>query len=311
MTAVISQNTTSGRARYAGRKAALREYAIAVALGGPSLALLLILFILPVIAVFIIALTDWQFGARTIHFIGLGNFIEMLGDETVRKSLANTFVYVLIVVPGTVLSGLAIALLIESGKSLRAFYRAAHFLPFMATLAAMAISWEALLHPTVGLVNQTLVALGLPPANWLRNPSMVLPVLAFIGIWRNLGFAMVIFLAGMKSIPRDLYDAADIDGADGWLDRLTTVTLPLLGPVTMFVVIVTALRAFETFDTIKILTQGGPAKASEMLLYTLYIESFDFMRTGYGAAIAVIFLFIVLVLTLVQSRVFDRRVHYS
>ncbi|MFA1624909.1 carbohydrate ABC transporter permease [Rhizobium mongolense] len=311
MSAVIPANMATGRTGTASREAALREYALAAALGGPALALLLILFILPVIAVVVIALTDWQFGAGTIRFIGLGNFIEMLGDETIRKSLANTFVYVLIVVPVTVLSGLAIALLIESGKGLRAFYRAAHFLPFMATLAAMAISWEALLHPTVGLVNQAFVAIGLPPANWLRNSSTVLPVLAFIGIWRNLGFAMVIFLAGMKSIPQDLYDAADIDGADGWLDRLATVTLPLLGPVTMFVVIITALRAFETFDTIKILTQGGPAKASEMLLYTLYIESFDFMRTGYGAAIAVIFLLIVLVLTLVQSRVFDRRVHYS
>ena len=122
---------------------------------------------------------------------------------------------------------------------------------------------------------------------------------------------MVMFLAGLKSIPQDLYDAADIDGADGWLDRLRTVTLPMLGPVTMFVVIVTALRAFETFDTVKILTQGGPSKASEMLLYTLYTESFEFMRTGYGAAVTVVFLLIVIALTLIQARVIDKRVHYS
>ncbi|NTE65132.1 sugar ABC transporter permease [Agrobacterium tumefaciens] len=293
------------------RTAVLREHAAAVALGGPALVLLLVLFILPVIAVFAIALTDWQFGAPAIKFIGFGNFQEMIGDDTVRQSLWNTFAYVALVVPGTVAAGLTVALLIESGQSFRAFYRAAHFLPFMATLSAMAIAWEGLLHPTAGLLNQVLVAIGFAPANWLRNSATVLPVLAFLGIWRNLGFAMVIFLAGMKSIPRDLYEAADIDGADGWFERLTTVTLPLLGPVTMVVVIVTALRAFETFDVVKILTQGGPAKASEMLLYTIYTESFEFMRTGYGAAVAVVFLVIVLALTLLQSRVFDKRVHYS
>ena len=122
---------------------------------------------------------------------------------------------------------------------------------------------------------------------------------------------MVLFLAGLKSIPQDLHDAADIDGADLWLDRLRTVTLPLLGPVTMFVVIVVALRAFEAFDTVQILTQGGPAHSSEMLLYTLYRESFEYLRTGYGAAITVVFLAIVVTLTLVQARVMDKRVHYQ
>lgn len=298
--------------RAGGLRASLGSEAIAsFSLVGPALLLLLVLFILPVVAVLIIALTDWQFGARTIGFVGLRNFRELFGDETFRASLSNTILYAVIVVPATVGAGLLIALLIESGRSWRSFYRAAHFLPFMATLSAMAIGWEALLHPTIGLVNLTLASLGMPTANWLRDQTTVLPVLAFIGIWRNLGFAMVIFLAGLKAIPQDLYDAADIDGADRWLDRLVTVTLPMLGPATMFVVIVTALRAFETFDTVKILTQGGPANASEMLLYTLYVESFDHMRTGYGAAITVIFLLIVLALTLVQTRLIDRKVHYS
>lgn len=234
-----------------------------------------------------------------------------MADEGFRASLVNTVVYVVIVVPGTIVPGLVIALLIESRKSCRAFYRAIHFLPFMATLTAMAIAWEALLHPTIGLVNQTLAGLGLPTANWLRDENTVLPVLAVIGIWQNLGYAMVLFLAGLKSIPQDLYDAADIDGADLWLDRLRTVTLPMLGPVSMFVFIVVALRAFETFDTVQVLTQGGPGHASEMLLYTLYRESFQYLRTGYGASVAVVFLFIVVALTLIQARVMDKRVHYQ
>ncbi|WP_245503963.1 carbohydrate ABC transporter permease [Rhizobium laguerreae] len=293
------------------RRHRLAETFAAWSLAGPALLLLVVLFFLPVFAVFTIALTDWQFGANSFSFVGLANFREVFADEGFRASLANTILYVLIVVPGTIILGLAIALLIESGKSMRAFYRAIHFLPFMATLTAMAIAWEALLHPTIGLVNQTLAGLGLPTANWLRDEGTVLPVLAVIGIWQNLGYAMVLFLAGLKSIPQDLYDAADIDGADLWLDRLRTVTLPMLGPVTMFVFIVVALRAFETFDTVQVLTQGGPGHASEMLLYTLYRESFQYLRTGYGASVAVVFLFIVVALTLIQARVMDKKVHYQ
>jgi multiple sugar transport system permease protein len=312
-TAIKPAGSSAGRhdTRKALRNHRLAETFAAWSLAGPALVLLVALFFLPVFAVFGIALTDWQFGSSNLSFVGLGNFKEVFADEGFRASLINTVLYVVIVVPSTIVLGLVIALLIESGKSCRAFYRAIHFLPFMATLTAMAIAWEALLHPTIGLVNQTLAGLGLPTANWLRDENTVLPVLAVIGIWQNLGYAMVLFLAGLKSIPQDLYDAADIDGADLWLDRLRTVTLPMLGPVTMFVFIVVALRAFETFDTVQVLTQGGPGHASEMLLYTLYRESFEYLRTGYGASVAVVFLFIVVALTLIQARVMDKRVHYQ
>ncbi|WP_375779151.1 carbohydrate ABC transporter permease [Bradyrhizobium sp. ma5] len=246
-----------------------------------------------------------------VFFRGLANFREVFADEGFKTSLLNTVIYVLIVVPGTVVLGLLVALLIESGKSCRAFYRAIHFLPFMATLTAMAIAWEALLHPTISLVNQTLAALGLPTANWLRDESTALPVLAVIGIWQNLGYAMVLFLAGLKSIPQDLYDAADADGADLWLDRPRTVRLPMIGPVSMFVGIVVALRAFEAFDTVKVLRRGGPGHASEVLPYTLYRESLEYLRSGFGAAVAVIFLAIVVTLTLLQTRILDRKVRYQ
>ncbi|MHC2440282.1 carbohydrate ABC transporter permease [Bradyrhizobium sp. USDA 4451] len=293
------------------RRRALAEALAALALAGPAVFLLVVLFFLPVAAVFVVALTDWQFGATSLSFVGLSNFREVCADVGFRASLVNTAVYVLIVVPGTVVLGLMIALVIEGGRSCRGLYRAVHFLPFMATLTAMAIAWEALLHPTIGLVNQALAAIGLPTANWLRDENMALPILAVIGIWQNLGYAMVLFLAGLKSIPQELYNAADVDGADLWIDRLRTVTLPMLGPVTMFVVIVVALRAFEAFDTVKVLTQGGPGHASEVLLYTLYRESFEYLRTGYGAAVAVLFLAIVITLTLVQVRFMDTKVHYQ
>lgn len=307
----IELKTASKRPKPTAVSARAAETPSAYILAGPAFALLLLLFVLPVMGVLIIAFTNWQFGARTLSFAAFDNFIEVFGDRDFRTALLNTIIYVLIVVPGTVGLGLFVAVLIEAGRSLRSFYRAVHFLPFMATLAAMAIAWEALLHPTIGLVNQTLVMLGFRSANWLRDETVVLPVLAFIGIWQNLGFAMVLFLAGLKAIPQDFYDAAEIDGATGWLDRLRLVTLPLLGPVAMFVVIVVALRAFEAFDTIQILTQGGPGHASDVLLFTLYRESFEYLRTGYGAAVTIVFLVIVVALTLIQARIMDRRVHYQ
>jgi multiple sugar transport system permease protein len=145
----------------------------------------------------------------------------------------------------------------------------------MATMAAAAIAWESLLHhPTIGLLNQILRSFGVQGANWLRDDGTVLPFLGAIFVWKNLGYAMLLFLAGLKTIPSDLYDAADVDGADGPWSRLSTVTLPLLGPIAMFALVVVALRAFEVFDIIKVLIQGGPGNASKMLLYTLYVESF-------------------------------------
>lgn len=277
----------------------------------PAAAALLLLFIAPVLAVFVIALTDWQLGAERLSFVGLANFRTLLLDPDFYISMKNTLAYVLLVVPATIGLGLVVALLIESGRSFRAFYRAAHFIPFMATMAAMAIVWDALLHPTIGLLNQALASVGLPMENWLRNRHTVLPALALIGIWQNIGYAMVLFLAGLKSIPKDLYDAADIDGANSTIDRLRTVTLPGLGPTMMFVLVVMGARAFEVFDTVNILTQGGPGKSSEVLLYTLYVQSFGYLRTGYGAAITVVFLLMVTCLTLLQTKTMDRRVHYS
>ena len=285
--------------------------AAGAALVAPATVLLILLLVVPLAGIFVLAATDWQLGAPDFDFVGFANFQAMWADAAFRAALVNTAIYVAVVVPATLAVGLAVALLIEAGRHFRAIYRAVHFLPVMATLAAMAIAWEALLHPTIGLVNQVLRALGLSPPNWLSDPDVALLTLCIVGVWQHLGYAMVLFIAGLKAIPRDLYEAADIDGADRGFDRFLTVTFPLLGPVTMFLVIVVSIKAFETFDTVAILTGGGPGHASELLLHTLYVESFRFFRTGYGSAMTVVFLFVVVALTLLQARALDKRVHYS
>lgn len=313
----LAELTTKAGVSHTASRALLRKRGghrqahSAYGLIAPAVVLISLLLLGPTLAVVAISLTNWQLGASSLSFIGFSNFADLFADPVFWTSLLNTLFYTALVLPGSVALGLAVALLIESGRGMRAFYRAAHFLPVMATLAAMAVVWETMLHPTIGIVNQFLGLFGIGGLNWLRDPRTVVPALAVIGIWQNFGFAMILFLAGLKAIPRDLYDAAEMDGADRPFDRLQTVTLPLLGPVTMFVTVIIAIRAFEIFDTVKILTQGGPSKASEVLLYTLYTESFEFLRTGRGAAITVVYLLIILALTLVQARAVERRVHYT
>ena len=297
------------RARRQVRRSA--QGIVGYVLSAPAVFLMLLLLVGPVLAVVFLSFTDWQLGARGLSFIGLQNYAEMFGDRVFWKSLTNTLIYVAIVVPSSVALGLGAALLIESGTGLKSFYRAVYFLPVMATLIAMAIVWEFMLHPQFGLVNLALESIGLEGQNWLQDRRLVLPVLCVIGIWQALGFNMVLFLAGLVSVPRDLYAAAEIDGVATAWDRFRLVTWPMLGPVTMFVVIITGIRSFQVFDTVEVLTQGGPNKASEVLLYTMYAEGFQFFRSAYASALTVVFLFFVLILTIVKARLVERKVHYS
>lgn len=277
----------------------------------PALVLMLTLIVGPVITVVVMAFTDYQLGAATWSFVGLANFVHLAAEPVFWQSLGNTLLYAAIVVPGSVCLGLAVALLIESGTGMKGFYRAVYFVPVMATLIAMAIAWEFMLHPQFGMINQLLKSIGLPAHNWLAEASTALPVLAVIGIWQQFGFNMVLFLAGLVSIPRHLYEAAQLDGAASAWERFRLVTWPMLGPVTLFVVVISGIRSFQVFDTVHVLTKGGPSKSSEVLLYSMYAEGFEFFRSGLAAAIAVIFLVLVLLLTLIKRRVMEKRVHYA
>lgn len=288
-----------------------RETMVAIGLATPATFLLFLLLLGPTSAVVALSVTDWQFGAKTINFIGLGNYVELFGDRVFWISLRNTLTYVAITVPVSVALGLGAALLIEARGSGQSFYRTVFFLPVTATLIAMAVVWEFLFHPNVGLVNLLLALVGIRGTHWLNDPGTALYALSAIGIWQSIGFNTVLFLAGLKSIPRDLYEAAAVDGADDAWERFRRVTWPMLGPTLMFVLIIMAIRSFQVFDSVAVLTAGGPNKSTEVLLYTMYREGFGYFRSGYGSGVAVIFLAFVLALTLLQAKIFDRRVHYG
>lgn len=301
--AVLPRATASPSVRPAALRARRAGVtSTAIALIAPAVILMLLMLLGPLAAVIALSFTDYQLGAPSLAWIGLANYHDMFADKVFWISLTNTLTYVAIVVPGAVGLGLGIALLIQSGSGLRSWYRTIYFLPVMATLIAMAIVWEFMLHPQFGLVNGLLRAAGLQGYSWLQDRDTALYSLCVIGIWQAVGFNMVLFLAGLVSIPKQLYDAAETDGAASAWERFRLVTWPMLRPVTAFVVVISGIRSFQVFDTVHILTKGGPSKSSEVLIYTMYTEGFEFFRTSYGAALTVVFLAFVLLLTLLQSR---------
>jgi multiple sugar transport system permease protein len=278
-----------------------------VLLTAPAVLLMLVFLVGPLLCLIALSFTDYQLGAPSISFVGFANYDEMTGDDTVRISIANTLIYVAIVVPVSVALGLGAALLIDTDGSLRGFYSAAYFLPVMATLIAMAIVWGFMLDPRIGAVNFALKALGFRPLDFLHDRKLVLFTLCGIGIWQSVGFNMVLFMAGLTAIPSELYEAAAIDGARRGGARFALVTWPMLAPVTLFTVVITAIRAFQVFDTVQVLTDGGPNKASEVLLHTIYAEAFGYFRVGYAAALVVVFLVFILALSAIRVFVLDRR----
>ncbi|MBA4220793.1 MAG: ABC transporter permease [Methylobacterium sp.] len=276
----------------------------------PALLLLVLTILAPLAVLVVLSLTNYEFGGVDLDFVGLANFQKALADPIIRRSLLNTLIYVAIMVPGGVFGALLIAILIHRRTRTRSLYEVIYFLPVTSTLIAMATVWQFLLHPSLGPVNGLLKWLGFAPIAFLSEPSTALATLAVIGIWQILGFNMILFLAGLTAIPRDLYEAADIDGCSGGIDRFLTITWPLLGPTTMFVVITTMITAFKIFDTVAVMTRGGPVGSTEVLLYNIYLEGFQYFHTGYAAALTFIFLAFILVFSAAQTFALDKKVHY-
>lgn len=275
---------------------------------GPAVVLLAAIYIVPLIALAGFSLTDYRLGAVNTRFTGLDNFARALADPVFIRALRNTLLYAAIVIPLGVGLALLIAVLVHGTRRTRAFWEIAYFLPVTATLVAMATVWQFVLHPSLGPVNAAIKALGMDPVSFLATPHLLIPTLAMIGVWQVVGFNMVLYLAGLTGIPRDLYEAARMDGAKSPIDRFLTVTWPMLGPTTMFVAITTSISAFKVFETVAVLTKGR--SGSETLLYAIYLEGFEYSETGYAAALTLIFLGLVLAFSVWQTFFMDKKVHY-
>ncbi|MBZ9703570.1 MULTISPECIES: sugar ABC transporter permease [unclassified Mesorhizobium] len=293
-----------------GARQAFIERLVAGGFALPALLLLVLTILVPLGVLGYLSFTDYELGEVDVHYVGLQNITDALTDPEFRRALKNTLVYVAIVLPGSVILSLLVAVLVHRRKRTRSLYEIIYFLPVTSTFIAMATVWQFLLHPSLGPVSAVLRWLGIGEVAFLSNPSLALPTLAVIGIWQLVGFNMILFLAGLSTIPKDLYEAAEIDGCGGEIDRFLTITWPLLGPTTMFVIVTSSITAFKVFDTVAVLTHGGPVGSTEVLLYKVYLEGFQYFRMAYASVLTFIFLIFILVFSILQTVVMDRRVHY-
>jgi ABC-type sugar transport system permease subunit len=258
-----------------------------------------------------LSLVRWDMLAPTKKWMGLENYRDLFTDDSFRTVLKNTFVFGGGAVGGSLVLGLLIALLLNQPLRGRDGARAIVFAPTLLSGAAIGVVWVYIFDPRFGLMNQLLEWLFLPtPDRWLRDPNLAMVAVIIVYIWKNLGFATVIFLAGLQSIPKDLYEAAKVDGA-GSLNRFWNVTIPMLSPILFFLLVTSILNTFQSFDIISVMTQGGPVDGTNTLIYFIYEEAFQKSNVGDAAAASVVLFVIMLGITLLQMRYAERKVHYG
>ena len=272
----------------------------------PALVLIGIFFFIPVAGSLLLSLTDFDIYAiadrGNARFVGLRNYADMFGNSVFWIAVRNTFYFALVGGPLTVAASLAAALLINARVvRYKSFFRTIFFIPFVTTLVAVAIVWRYLYHPQYGMLNYALGWFGVAPIDWLGDPRTAMPAIIMLAIWKNFGYNMLIFIAGMQTIPSELYEAAKLDGA-GALRQFRHITLPMLAPTFLFVGVITMIGYFQLFAEPYVMTAGGPLRSTTSLVLLMYEEGFRWWRMGAAASVAFILFAIILVWTLVQFR---------
>ena len=272
----------------------------------PALLLIGIFFFLPVAAALILSFTDYDIyslgDAGNARWVALDNYARLLRTPLFWAALKNTFYFALVGGPLSIAASLAAALLVNAKATrFKGLFRTIYFIPFVTTLVAVSIVWRYLYHPRYGLLNYGLGFLGLGPVDWLGDPRWAMPAIILLAVWKNFGYNMLIFIAGLQSIPEELYEAAHLDGASA-VQRFRHVTVPMLGPTLLFVGVITMIGYFQLFAEPYVMTAGGPLRATTSVVLLMYEEGFRWWRMGYAAAIAFVLFLVILVATLIQFR---------
>jgi ABC-type sugar transport system permease subunit len=277
----------------------------------PSLVFLIAFTYYPILSSVYYSLHEWNLFTREPYFIGLENYAAMFEDPLFWRVVQNTVVYVAGTIPITMVLALTMAILLnERLGRMRSVYRVAAFYPTMIPMAAAAMLWVWLLNPGIGLINHYLAALGFARIEWLYNMDWALPAIMVTSIWKNFGYFMLIYLAGLQNLPNELYESASLEGAT-FLQKVRWITLPLLAPTTVFVIVVGIITSFNVFDLVHLMTQGGPGNRTNVLVYYIYQNAFRFWDWGMGSALTVVFVAAILVVILFVMRVLERRAHYE
>jgi multiple sugar transport system permease protein len=298
---VADRGSTPAAARHGWRKD-LTGWAFAA----PFVILFGVFLAIPILVSFVLSFTS--FGLADLSnpigstFVGADNYVRLLNDAKFWKSLGNTFFFVGVGVPLTLAVGLLIASALSRGITrFRTAFRVGYYLPVITSIVAIAVVWRFLLNPDIGLINVLLQKLGISGPNWLADRNLAMPSIIAMAVWRNLGFAMVVFIAGLQAIPATLYEAAAIDGAGRW-QAFRYVTLPMLRPTILFMLVITTIGYLQLFEEPFVMTDGGPLDATLSVTMYMYQQGFEFFKQGYASAIAYVLFVIVAVIAFLQFR---------
>ncbi|MFB3817786.1 MAG: carbohydrate ABC transporter permease [Candidatus Methylomirabilales bacterium] len=301
----------SGERKDAGRRrarvlAVLRPYLYLL----PTFSFLFVFTHLPILKTFSLALFKWNMASPREEFVGLGNFVQIAAAPLFWEVLQNNLLFAVGTVPLTLGLALCLALLINQRIRGLAVYRALLFYPTVIPMAAAAMIWLWILTPNYGLLNYYGRWVGLPDIHWLGHNRLALWALVLVGVWKRVGYYMVIYLAGLQLIPEHLYEAAILEGAGPW-QRFRRVTFPLLSPTTFFVAVMVVIDAFQAIDQVYLMTSGGPGNSTNLFIFYIYQNAFRFFDMGYASAVSAILFLILLGLTVLAFRLLHRRVHYA
>lgn len=306
-TSLLDRSKPPRRPRIAGSRS---KYAFTVLAFLLPSAIPLALFTLgPMVAALWISLHEWNL-LSAMTFVGLGNYANLLADPHTGAVFLHTVYYIIGYLPLVYVGGLILALALNTALKGRSFLRGIYFLPVVTSWIVVALVWRWLLNPSNGIVNSALALVGIEGPGWWTDPAWAMPSIIIASAWKDLGFVMVILLAGLQAISPDLYDAAKVDGA-GWWRRLTSVTLPLLSPSTFFVIVISLINGFQVFDQVYAMTGGGPNGASEVVVQRIYDLTFRYGAAGEASSLSWLLFIVILAVTLIQVRGQKRWVNYG
>jgi sn-glycerol 3-phosphate transport system permease protein len=287
----------------------LREKTIFVLLAAPNIALILAFTYRPLLMNMYYSTLDWTLGSDYARPVGLGNYIEFFTKPESMQVLRTTLIFTVATVGGSILLGLVLSTVLNRQLVGRGFARATVFAPYVLSGVGVGLVWMFIFDPTTGVLSMVLRGAGLPVPEWFLEPDLSLAMVIIVYVWKNLGYCAVIYLAALQAIPRDLLEAAAIDGAGPW-QVFRRIVWPLLSPTSFFLLMTMLLSSLQAFDLIRIMTPLG--NGTTTLMYAAYLQAFGgYNRAGYSAAISTILFVILIVVTIVQLRVIKRKVHYA
>lgn len=273
----------------------------------PAVSSIFVFFFIPVIAAFLISFTDFDIYTlgdfSTLRFVGFSNYLNLFTDDLFWTAIKNTFYFVVVAAPLSIVISLGAALILNIKLiKFKAIFRLSYFIPVVTTLVAVAIVWRFIFHHNFGIMNYFIGFFGLNPIDWLGDPFWAMPSIILMSVWKNFGYNMIIFIAGLQNIPEELYEAANIEGANNW-QKFKAITLPMLTPTTVFVSIITMIGFFQLFAEPYVMTQGGPLNSTLSIVQYMYQEGFRWWNMGYSASIAFVLFVIIFIGTLIQFKI--------